>query len=598
MCLRCLLAIAVLVFSFLEAWAADSFCLHLSQRAVEIREFRDSDPAAGVAAGKSELASIQEQALDCPDAQALIEGAIASNLHILGRNEEALERFKRGLELAQDNDDPAVLAVLHRGAGVALADLEAHDRALAHYLDSMAASERLGDTIEVGKTASNIGNLYNILGDLDAARDYHLQALSRFELLDWPMGIAGSSINMGSVEAKLADRAARAGLEDEALRANQALFDHNARALEIFQALDNRRGIAYASNNLGTALDRLGEPEQAMAYHNTALELRREIGDVFGVVQSLKTMADSALVMGRLAEAERLLDEAEAVIPEGHLSLAVGIAERRVRVAEAAEDFRQALAYQREVTRIRSEISEEESVRRVQELRVAFDAEQQEKMIDLLRSEALVADLRAQRQRLLFQVSLAVGVLLFALILLLYGRYRLRVRVNAELLKVANTDTLTGLANRREVSRQIEAGIERSRQSGEPFALILADIDDFKPINDRLGHKAGDEVLVHLARILTENVRGRDLVARWGGEEFLLFLPSTNLGAAEMVANNLRNAISSQPLDLDGESISLTLTFGISEFRPGDTAESTIAAADQAMYRGKQRGKNQILTAE
>jgi diguanylate cyclase (GGDEF)-like protein len=410
------------------------------------------------------------------------------------------------------------------------------------------------------------------------------------------MGIAGSSINLGSVEGKLAERAASDGLEDEARRANQALFDHNARALEIFQALDNLRGIAYASNNLGTALDRLGEPEQAMAYHTTALELRREIGDVFGVIQSLTTMADSGLAMGRLAEAERLLDEAEAEMPEGHLSLALGIAERRVQVAEAAEDFRQALAYQREVTRIRSEMNEEESVRRVQELRVAFDAEQQEKTIELLRSEALVADLRVQRQRLLIQVSVAVGVLLVALIVLLYGRYRLRVLANTELHKVANTDTLTGLANRREVSRQIEAGIERSRQSDEPFALILADIDDFKPINDRLGHKAGDEVLVHLARILTENVRGRDLVARWGGEEFLLFLPSTDLRAAEMVANNLRDAISTQPVDLRGESIVLTLTYGITEYRADDTAEATIAAADQAMYRGKQRGKNQIQT--
>ena len=596
MWLRWISAVAALVVSVPEAWGTDSACLQLSQRAVEIRELRDRDPAAGVAAGESELAGIREQALDCTDAQALIEGAIGSNLHILGRNEEALERFRQGLELAQDNDDPAVLAILHRGAGVVLADLEAHDRALAHYLDSMAASERLGDTIEAGKTASNIGNLYNILGDLNTARDYHLQALNRFELLDWQMGIAGSSINLGSVEGKLAERAARDGLEDEARRANQALFDHNARALEIFQALDNRRGIAYASNNLGTALDRLGEPEQAMAYHTTALELRREIGDVFGVIQSLTTMADSGLAMGRLAEASRLLDEAEAEMPEGHLSLALGVAERRVRVAEAAQDFRQALAYQREVTRIRSEMNEEESVRRVQELRVAFDAEQQGKTIELLRSEALVADLSAQRQRLLIQVSVAVGVLLVALIVLLYGRYRLRVLANTELHKVANTDTLTGLANRREVSRQIEAGIERSRQSGEPFALILADIDDFKPINDRLGHRAGDEVLVHLARILTENVRGRDLVARWGGEEFLLFLPSTDLRAAEMVANNLRDAISTQPLDLRGESIVLTLTYGITEYRADDTAEATIAAADQAMYRGKQRGKNQIQT--
>ena len=197
--------------------------------------------------------------------------------------------------------------------------------------------------------------------------------------------------------------------------------------------MENRRGIAYASNNIATALDRLDDPESALTYHQVALDLRREIGDRFGEIQSLSTMADSHITLGNLEQAERLLDEADAIVPEDQLPLQLELAERRVRLAEASADYRQALDHQREITALRSAMAEEEGRLRVERLRETFDAEQREITIQSLQNEAMVAELRSQRQTLISQVSIATVAVLVILIALLYSRYRMKANASAEL---------------------------------------------------------------------------------------------------------------------------------------------------------------------
>ena len=572
-------------------------CADFEQRAGEIRSMRDSQPAEGVAQAQAALDDLRQNASECRRAEALLHGSIGSNQHILGQNDQALARFEQALALADSSDDD-VLAILHRGAGVVLADLDRLDLALEHYLDSLAASDRLGDAIESAKTSSNIGNLYNTLGELDEARDYHLRALERFEVAEWPMGIAGTSINLGSVWGKIASRAEAAGDIELARRANEQLRDSNLRALEIFRAMENRRGIAYASNNIATALDRLDDPESALTYHQVALDLRREIGDRFGEIQSLSTMADSHITLGNLEQAERLLDEADAIVPEDQLPLQLELAERRVRLAEASADYRQALDHQREITALRSAMAEEEGRLRVERLREAFDAEQREITIQSLQNEAMVAELRSQRQTLISQVSIATAAVLVILIALLYSRYRMKANASAELKKAAQTDPLTGLANRRYMREQIESGIRSARENGDTFSLIMADIDDFKPINDSFGHEAGDQALNHIAGILTNQLKGRDLVSRWGGEEFLIYLPQTSQKDAALVAHILKNATDAEPPLINGKECPISMTFGVVQYLKGESLDDCIGRADAAMYQGKRDGKNQIVSFE
>jgi diguanylate cyclase (GGDEF)-like protein len=163
----------------------------------------------------------------------------------------------------------------------------------------------------------------------------------------------------------------------------------------------------------------------------------------------------------------------------------------------------------------------------------------------------------------------------------------------------ASTDGLTELANRRHFQESLEAEINRTERFGGGLALVLADLDDFKAVNDRFGHQAGDEVLRAFARILRETVREIDLPARYGGEEFAVLLPQTDLAGAEQLAERLRRALASRPLSAQpGALIAATASFGVAAFPDVATPAALFAAADEALYRAKRRGKNCVVAAD
>jgi diguanylate cyclase (GGDEF)-like protein len=163
----------------------------------------------------------------------------------------------------------------------------------------------------------------------------------------------------------------------------------------------------------------------------------------------------------------------------------------------------------------------------------------------------------------------------------------------------ASTDGLTELANRRHFEHSLEAEITRAERFGGGLALVLADLDDFKAVNDRFGHQAGDNVLRAFARILRETVREIDLPARYGGEEFAVLLPQTDLAGAEQLAERLRRTLAARPLSAQpGSLIAATASFGVAAFPGAATPAALFAAADDALYRAKRRGKNCVVSAD
>lgn len=153
-------------------------------------------------------------------------------------------------------------------------------------------------------------------------------------------------------------------------------------------------------------------------------------------------------------------------------------------------------------------------------------------------------------------------------------------------------DRLTSLFNRGKLEDQLRQEIHRASRYGNEFSLILFDVDHFKHVNDRFGHNAGDEVLVEVARQLKDNVRSADVVGRWGGEEFLVILPETNLAAAGEVAETLRKHISLQSFPIPGGAV--TVSAGVTAFLPGESAQDLIKRADDALYSAKEEGRNRI----
>ncbi len=164
--------------------------------------------------------------------------------------------------------------------------------------------------------------------------------------------------------------------------------------------------------------------------------------------------------------------------------------------------------------------------------------------------------------------------------------------------KQALVDGLTGLANRRLCTAALDRELARAERFDEPLAFVLADLDDFKSINDRFGHPTGDEVLRAFADLLQASVREIDLAGRWGGEEFVLLLPGTDLDGGAKLAGRIRQSLAEHELaGLDGATFHVTASFGVAAFPDAPCEDQLVAAADAALYDAKRLGKNRIGSA-
>jgi len=162
--------------------------------------------------------------------------------------------------------------------------------------------------------------------------------------------------------------------------------------------------------------------------------------------------------------------------------------------------------------------------------------------------------------------------------------------------ELAMRDALTGLANRRAITEDLEHVVARARRQGERFSLLMLDIDHFKRVNDSFGHQAGDVVLRGVAGLMRERLRAQDHIGRFGGEEFLLVLPDTDLAGAQTLAEALRAGVAAQPIHWGAHAIAATISIGIcvSTGTVGESTDSLVAAADAALYRAKQMGRNRF----
>lgn len=160
----------------------------------------------------------------------------------------------------------------------------------------------------------------------------------------------------------------------------------------------------------------------------------------------------------------------------------------------------------------------------------------------------------------------------------------------------AETDALTGLLNRRRMSDRMQQELLRARTEQKPLAVMLLDIDHFKDVNDRFGHAAGDDVIAKVGDVLTSCVRRGDLVSRWGGEEFLVLMPSASQSEAKDAAERMRAQVAATPVG--EQQLSVSITVGIALWRAGESLDETLDRADTLLYRGKNSGRNCVVVDE
>lgn len=167
-----------------------------------------------------------------------------------------------------------------------------------------------------------------------------------------------------------------------------------------------------------------------------------------------------------------------------------------------------------------------------------------------------------------------------------------------EFARASKQDPLTGLYNRREMWTRMESEKERQLRMSKPFTVVIGDIDNFKNVNDTFGHDSGDYILVTLAKLMKDMVRGIDFTARWGGEEFLIMLVETDLDDGQNVAERIRKKIESTEFVHKDVTIPITMTFGLSTYKgASDNIEACIKRADESLYKGKHQGKNKVVAS-
>lgn len=199
-----------------------------------------------------------------------------------------------------------------------------------------------------------------------------------------------------------------------------------------------------------------------------------------------------------------------------------------------------------------------------------------------------------------FELRLISAILLIAALAILQEHDRSRIvrsliKSREQMRILASTDELTGLANRRTMAEQLCHQERRNHTKENLYSIIICDIDHFKTINDTYGHDAGDKVITEVASVLKNNLRESDTVARWGGEEFLIMLPQTNLQTATQIAEKFQSIFSQMRIKYDAAEIHTTLSFGVASADAQTYADDCIRSADRRMYKAKFTGRNCVI---
>jgi len=371
--------------------------------------------------------------------------------------------------------------------------------------------------------------------------------------------------------------------------------------LKKFQATGDKQGLADANASIGAILFSQGKLSEMEPYVKKALATYRMLGIRNGEANLYGQLGQLYLKIGKHKKARDYLRKAFDIYSDIKSKReAAEISKQLSKLYEEDGNYKEALHFSNLYL-----YYGEKSRQSVDKLKLQYEKERLRNEKERLDHEKKIAELKEKRDRLI-QIFMAIFLGIVLLILwILYRSFqakknanRLLNRLNGRLRIQSSTDTLTGLPNRRNMLEALDVEMSRYERSKEDFALLMADVDDFKEINDTFGHEAGDEVLKALSRIFQHCIRQSDSVCRWGGEEFLFLLRDTDMKGGSTLAEKIRNEVATAEISTNGNERPVTVTIGVSTYESaGDDLAMAISQADQAMYDGKAAGKNKVSTA-
>ena len=485
---------------------------------------------------------------------------------------------------------PRPLAWVRRAQAMVAVGLGRHDAAQKFAMEACGHAERGGDPFLQAKCSHGLGMVLSTAGMLEEALDASFDARRSY--------LAAGRAVPGGLENNIAILLSDLDYLDRA-------SEHADRCVKRAAREGKRVEQASALVTRGWAAYRDGRPEDAVADYLEGLEVARTNGNV-QTLQVLNINLGSAYVaLGRAEEARAAFDAVEALLPArpsrwlraatdlesaallddeaaaqalagardefdriGRAAEAAKSAERLYLLARRCGHWKDALEHHEDWMRRRDELAASRRRRRSratelrieQELAGELDRDASDALEEVVRDlQAVGEDLRAR---------------------------------NRELEALATMDPLTGLANRRGFDQRLEAELARL---GGPLSLAVVDVDYFKTVNDTFGHAVGDEVLVRVAAALGTGRRVADLVARRGGDEFVLLLPGADVRAARSVARRLVEQVRAEDWESLGAGLQVTLSVGVAAAAAGQGADALFAAADAALYLAKEAGRDRVI---
>jgi diguanylate cyclase (GGDEF)-like protein len=442
-----------------------------------------------------------------------------------------------------------------------------------------------------------IAEIYYALGDLKGAYQNFEQSLVQHENFNNKSSFALTNEKLGEID-----------LHNKNF---QFAEQHYKTAAENYDAIDNLESLVRTYEALGSIYKETGKKEKAYEYiqkfADTNEKLNQEINNnkILFNYEYYNIIGNEDRALAYFKQYTEQQDSLKSVLAQEHVETIISDIEIKHELEKAETT--------KEITKITKKAVEqiEEKEQTIELLKEESDQQQRianlendekRRQIENLKEERednnrkIIQQEKEKRTTRLFMIAIViVAILVLVIAIVFISKFRMKQKHTIELEKIAKTDPLTQLPNRRAVLENIDYEIIRFRRNAEPFTLVISDIDDFKKVNDTYGHDAGDKVLVSLSKLMTKTIRKQDICARWGGEEFLFLLPGTDHKGGEIISEKIREKIESSAIKYEDDSLQITMTFGLCTFSDELTIDECITRADKALYEGKRIGKNQIV---
>ncbi|MCV2886330.1 diguanylate cyclase [Aestuariibacter sp. AA17] len=514
----------------------------------------------------------------------LLMNIMAEGLMRLGELDEAMEYADKSIRLQDIIENTTYQLDTYRIIAEIQSQQGAFERVIETSLKGLELAESTANFDYLRDFFHEMGIAYFRLGNLENSEKYFVRGYEVALEHNLPSHRASSLVALAIINREKQQ-------PDEAL----ALY---AEALALYEELGNESGVASVYNNIGVIYEDKQDYQRMLTNLQNALAIYERINARDNITIGLLNVGNAYRLLENYEKARDFLERAEARAIENNSKIILrNIYEELTNLFIDLDNYQTAYTFHLKQDEIDNQIQNSEAKKVAQEIGEKYESEIKERRIELLEQEK-------QKDRYVIVLVSALSLFTLITMMLMISRFRQKQRFlneitekNQKLEVLSTTDPLTELPNRRVVYEAINSEIARCNRYAQPFSIIIFDIDHFKQVNDKYGHNGGDLILKRIASLITQNIRENDLFGRWGGEEFLLVLASTNQENSLIVAEKLRALIEAMAVEYEGYIIKVTSTLGVCEYQLGTNIEEMIKRADMCLYEGKEAGRNRVVAA-